>query len=211
LESTLKKQIRAVLVSDYRGPKAAYGEVDVLKALFAIGNSPSSMGRFRLGQVTGLGQGEDRTLISRLKEAGLITVDSKGCALTEKGKKKFDSISHTIPHSSSVEAGDLDLGKYAWLVIVRNKGSKVRKGLEQRDASIRAGATGALTVIYTLGKFRIPSEKGPSDCEALGPSEPWTAIRKNFKPKSGDVVIVSGADSSSLAEEGALAAALTVL
>ena len=211
MESPLKKQIQAVLASDYRGPRAAYGEVDVLKALFAIGNSPSSMGRFRLGQVTGLGQGEVRTLISRLKEAGLITVDSKGCALTEKGKKKFDSISRVIPHSSSVEAGDLNLGKNAWSVIVRNKGSKVRKGLEQRDASIRAGATGALTVIYTLGKFRIPSEKGPSDCEALGPSEPWTTIRKNFKPKRGDVVIVSGADSSSLAEEGALAVALTVL
>jgi predicted transcriptional regulator len=211
LESPLRKQIQAVLASDYRGPRAAYGEVDVLKALFAIGNSPSSMGRFKLGQVTGLGQGEVRTLISRLKEANLINVDSKGCALTEMGRKKFDSISRAIPYSSSVEAGDLDLGKHAWSVIVRDKGSRVKKGLEQRDASIRAGATGALTVIYSAGKFKIPSEKGPSDCEALGPSEPWTTIRNNSKPKSGDVVIVSGADSSLLAEEGALAAALTVL
>ena len=169
------------------------------------------MGRFRLGQVTGLGQGEVRTLISRLKDASLISVDSRGCALTEKGRKKFDSISQAIPYSSSVEANDLDLGKFAWSVIVRDRASRVKKGLEQRDASIRAGATGALTVVYSSGKFRIPSEKGPSDCEALGPSEPWTMIRNNSKPKNGDVVIVSGADSSSLAEEGALAAALTVL
>jgi predicted transcriptional regulator len=207
----LKKQIQAVLASDYRGPRAAYREVDVLKALYAIGNSPSSMGRFRLGQVTGLGQGEVRTLISRLKEAGLITVDSKGCALTEKGKKKFNSISSAIPYSSSVKGRDLDLGKFSWSVVVRGKGSRVRKGLEQRDAAIRTGATGALTVIYSAGKFKIPSEKGPADCEALGPSEPWTTIRNNSKPRSGDVVIVSGANSSSLAEEGALAAALTVL
>ena len=27
----LKKQIQAVLASDYRGPKAAYGEVEILK------------------------------------------------------------------------------------------------------------------------------------------------------------------------------------
>ena len=211
METALKKQIQAVLASDYRGPMAAYGEVDVLKALFAIGNSPSSMGRFRLGQVTGLGQGEVRTLISRLKDAGLITVDSRGCALTEKGRRKFDSISRAIPYNSLVEAGDLQLGKFAWSVIVRDKAPRIKKGLEQRDASIRAGATGALTVIYSAGKFKIPSEKGPSDCEALGPSRPWTTIRNNSKPKSGDVVIVTGADSSALAEDGALAAALTVL
>jgi hypothetical protein len=141
----------------------------------------------------------------------MISVDSRGCALTEKGRKKFDSISRAIPYSSSVEANDLDLGKFAWSVIVRDKASRIKKGLEQRDASIRAGATGALTVVYSAGKFRIPSEKGQSDCEALGPSEPWTTIRNNSKPKNEDVVIVTGADSSSLAEEGALAAALTVL
>jgi len=211
LETSLKKQIQAVLASDYRGPRAAYGEVDVLKALFAIGNSPSRMGRFKLGQITGLGQGEVRTLISRLKDASMISVDYRGCALTENGRKKFDSISRAIPYSSSVEADDLDLGKFAWSVIVRDKASRIKKGLEQRDASIRAGATGALTVVYSAGKFRIPSEKGQSDCEALGPSEPWTTIRNNSKPKNEDVVIVTGADSSSLAEEGALAAALTVL
>src|SRR5579862_5089664 len=149
LETPLKKQIQAVLASDYRGPRAAYGEVDVLKALLAIGNSNSSMGRFRLGQITGLGQGEVRTLISRLKETNLITVDSKGCNLTEKGRKKFDSISKAIPYSAAVEAVDLDLGKHAWAVIVRGKRSNIKKGLEQRDASIRAGATGALTVIYS--------------------------------------------------------------
>jgi hypothetical protein len=211
LESPLKKQIQTVLASDYRGPRPAYGEVDVLKALFAIGNSSSGLGRFKLGQVIGLGQGEVRTLISRLRDANLVSVDSKGCVLTEKGRKRFDSISRAIPYSSTVDADDLDLGKFAWSVVVRDKQAKVKKGLEQRDASIRAGATGALTVIYSGGRFKIPSETQPEDCEAVGPSEPWTTIRNSSKPRSGDVVIVSGADSTSLAEEGALAAALTIL
>jgi hypothetical protein len=169
------------------------------------------VGRFKLGQITGLGQGEVRTLISRLKQANLIIVDSRGCALTEEGAKRFDSISRTIPYSFQVEATGLNLGKYNWSVIVRDKGAKVKKGLEQRDASIRVGATGALTVIYSGGKFGIPSENGLEDCEAMGPSDPWTTIRNNSKPRNGDVVIVSGGDSNSLAEEGALAAALTVI
>src|SRR5580693_7623110 len=100
----LKKQIQAVIASDYRGPKAGYGEVDVLKALWAIGKSRSSVGRHKLGQLTGLGQGEVRTLISRLKDNGLIAVDSKGITFAEKGKKEFDSISRSLPYSSAVDA-----------------------------------------------------------------------------------------------------------
>jgi predicted transcriptional regulator len=210
LETQLRKQIQAILVSDYRGPKASYGEVDVVKALFAIGNSEMSVGRFKLGKTTGLGQGEVRTLISRLKDAGLITVDSRGSTLTEKGKKKFETISQAIPSSSAIEGRQLDLGKLSWFVVVRDRRTKVKKGLEQRDAAIRAGASGAFTAVYSEGKFKIPGED-MKDQEDLGTSEPWRSIRDISSPKEGDVVIVSGADSALLAEEGALAAALTIL
>ncbi|MHB1869218.1 MAG: DUF4443 domain-containing protein [Nitrososphaerales archaeon] len=210
----LKKQIQAVLASDYRGPKAAYGEVDILKSLFAIGKSKTNLGRTRLGQLTGLGQGEVRTLISRLKNSGLIVVDAKGASLTEKGKREFVGITKSLPYSSQVEARTIGLGKYAWSIIVRDNQTKIRSGIEQRDGSIRVGAGGALTVIYSSGKFMVPSvdkNSANTDCEALGPSEPWTTIRSEGKPKNGDVVIVSWADSLLLAEAGALAAALTIL
>jgi predicted transcriptional regulator len=210
----LKKQIQALLASDYRGPKAAYGEVDILKALLAIGKSRTNLGRTRLGQLTGLGQGEVRTLIARLKTNGLIEVDAKGASLTEKGKREFAGISKTLPYSSQVEAKPLGLGKFAWSIIVRDNQNKIRTGIEQRDASIRVGADGAITVIYSSGKFMIPSldkKSANADCEALGPSEPWTTIRSEGKPKNGDVVIVSWANSILLAEAGALSGALTIL
>jgi len=211
LETRLRKQIQSILVSDYRGPKASIGEVDILKALFAIGNSGSSLGRFKLGKITGLGQGEVRTLIARLKEARLVTVESRGCALTDDGRKKFDSISKAIPKSESVEAKELALGRYCWSVIVRGRATHVKKGLEQRDAAIRAGATGAFTAVYDAGKCKIPSDSNRRDWEALGSSEPWNSIAERDSLEDGDVIILSGADSLSLAEEGALAAALTVL
>lgn len=210
---TLRKQIQTVLASDYKGPKAAYGEVEILKALFAIGTSKTNLGRAKLGQVTGLGQGEIRTLIARLKNSRLISVDAKGCSLTQSGKKEFSSVSKSLPFSSLVESRPLGLGKYAWSIVVRDSEGKIRNGIEQRDASIRVGASGALTVIYSSNKFMIPGveKSGDADCEALGPSEPWKTIRYLGKPENGDVVIVSWADSSSLAENGALAAALTIL
>lgn len=210
----LKKQLEAVLASDYRGPRAAYGEVDILRALFAIGKSQTNLGRARLGQVTGLGQGEIRTLIARLKTSGLILVDAKGCALTNKGRKVFSLGSKALPYSSLVEARPLGLGKCAWAIVVRASEHKIRSGIEQRDASIRVGAGGALTVIYSTNKFIIPGvgrKFTDADCEALGPSEPWKTIRTEGNPRGGDVVIVSWADSAMLAEAGALAAALTLL
>jgi hypothetical protein len=211
METSLRKQIQSILISDYRGPKASYGEVDVLKALLAIGNSEGSLGRFKLGRETGLGQGEVRTLIARLKDAGLVTVDARGCALTERGRKKFQSISKAIPESYSVESESLDLGGYSWFVVLRDRASKVKKGLEQRDAAIRAGATGAFTAVYSNERFFVPSGETPEDCERLGPTEPWTTIRQRAVLHDGDVVILSGADSERLAEEGALGAALTLL
>lgn len=209
----IKKQIQAVLAADYKGPRAAYGEVEIMKALFAMGNSKTNLGRAKLGQLTGLGQGEIRTLIARLKSSGLIVIDAKGCSLTETGRKEFSIISKSLQYSSLVESRPLGLGKYAWSIIIRGGVGKIRNGIEQRDASIRVGAAGALTVIYSSNKFMIPGvEKSEdADCEALGPSEPWKTIRSRGRPKNGDVVIVSWSDSTSIAENGALAAALTIL
>ena len=153
----LKKQIQAVLASDYRGPKVCIWRSRNSEAIFAIGKSETNLGRTRLGQLTGLGQGEIRTLIARLKNSGLIVVDAKGASLTEKGKREFIEISKTLLYSSQVEAKPLGLGKFAWSIIVRDNESKIRSGIEQRDASIRVGAGGALTVIYFSGKFMVPS------------------------------------------------------
>ena len=113
-----------------------------------------------------------------------------------------------------MEARPLGLGKCAWAIIVRANENKIRYGIEQRDASIRVGAGGALTVIYSQDRFMIPGagkKSEDADCEALGPSEPWKTIRSEGKPKNGDVVIVSWANSIMQAEAGALSAALTIL
>ncbi len=182
--------------------------------MFAIGRSPISLGRNKLGQLIGLGQGEVKTLISRLKEHDLITVNARGCIFTEKGIREFHSISNAIPFSSHVGAEGLKLGKSNWAVLIRGKQRKINKGIEQRDAAIKAGASGAVTVVYSSGRFMIPDGVERikwTDCEALGPSEPWMTIRRNAKPRQGDLIIISGGDSPSQAEDGALASVLTIL
>jgi len=199
--------LRGVLTSDYKGPRAIFSEVHVLKAVMTIGAS-GSVGRGRLGLLLGLGQGEVRTLIKRMKEKGLIRIEANGCSLSPKGRVEFRKLQGVVPWSSSVQAEELGIGKRCWAVLVRDAASRVRLGIEQRDAAVREGANGALTAVFKSGMFSLPGED--ADCERSGPSALWSAVRV-ASPVQGDVVVVAGAADLASAEFGALAAALTLL
>lgn len=192
---------------DYRGPHAGFTEAHILKAVLEIGKA-QNVGRGKLSRVLQLGPGEVRTLIRRLKESGLIEIDAMGCTLTRKGEKEYLSISKILPWAASVSGTSLGLGTSCYAVLVRANARKVKHGIEQRDAAIKSGATGALTVLYSKGKFRIPFEN--TDCEGQYPAEFWRTIRSSG-PKQGDVVIISCGSNDLDAEYGALSAALTII
>ena len=196
-----------VLASDYKGPRAGFTEAHVLKAILTIGKL-GSVGRGKLGSLLDLGQGEVRTLIKRLKDTGLISIEAEGCVLTDDGRREHVRILKVLPWSSEVDGTSLDFGRQYWALVVRARPGRVRNGIEQRDAAVKSGANGALTVRYVSGRFRVYSDN--ADCEPGGPSEPWTTIR-SASPQEGDTVIVSAADGVLLAEYGALSAALTLL
>jgi hypothetical protein len=198
--------LRDVLSADYKGPRAMFSEVHVLKAILTVGTE-GAVGRGRLGSLVGLGQGEVRTLIKRMKENDLIVIEPEGCRLSKKGEKEFQRLEQRIPWSSSVPAGSLGVGPECAAVLVRGGGGKVRRGIEQRDAAVRVGAIGALTAIFTRGRFTLPGEG--VDCEKEGPRGLWSAARKGG-PRERDALIVVGAGSEDAAEIGALAAALTL-
>lgn len=198
--------LRDVLSSDYKGPRAVFSEVHVLKAILAIG-AAGSVGRGRLGSLVGLGQGEVRTLIKRLKEKDLIVIEPDGCKLSRKGQREFSKLKEKVPWSSKVEARSLGMGAECAAVLVRGVGANVRRGIEQRDAAVRVGANGALTALFAKGHFILPGEE--TDCERDGPRELWEAARA-AGPRAGDVLIVVGAESQETAELATLAAALTL-
>jgi hypothetical protein len=95
-------------------------------------------------------------------------------------------------------------------VLIRNSSTAVRRGIEQRDAAIRAGASGACTLVYWNEKLVMP----------MGEREDWTLaerdslfvdLEKIFTPRNGDVITIASATSMGLAEHSAMAAALTLL
>jgi hypothetical protein len=197
--------LRDVLSSEYKGPRAVFSEVHVLRAILAIGAS-GAVGRGRLGSLVGLGQGEVRTLIKRMRENDLIVIQPDGCRLSRKGEREFLKLKEKIPWSSKVRAKSLGIGDKCSAVLVRGAAKNVKKGIEQRDAAIRVGAIGAFTAVFK-GRFTLPGEG--TDSEKDGPRELWSAAR-SAGPQEGDVLIVVGADSEEAAELGILAAALTL-
>lgn len=199
--------LRDVTASEYKGPRAVFSEVHVLKALLAIGEE-GSVGRGRLGSLVGLGQGEVRTLIKRLKENGLIVIEHDGSRLSKKGEKEFQKLKAMVPWSAGVPAKTLGIGDHCVGVLVRGVEKSVRKGIEQRDAAVRAGAQGAFTSLFSHGHFTLPEDG--SNCEKAGPPDLWSAVR-GARPVEGDVLIVVGAESAAAADLGTIAAALTLL
>ena len=199
--------LQDVLSSDYKGPRAIFSEVHVLKAMLTIGEA-GSVGRGRLGSLVGLGQGEVRTLIKRMKEKDLILIQPDGCRLSRKGEREFQKLNEKIPWSSRVDAKSLGIGEECAAVLVRSAAKNVRKGIEQRDAAVRVGANGAFTALFAKGRFTLPGEG--VDCEEDGPRGLWSAVR-TARPKENDVIVVSGAQETAVAEFGALAAALTLI
>jgi hypothetical protein len=207
IDQMVLESLRQVLSSDYRGPKAVFTQVDVLKALLSIGGS-GALGRGRLGTLTGLGQGEIRTLIKRMKDHQLIVIESNGCRLSKKGEKEYEKVRSLLCWSSSVEAAPLGLGEHGWAVLVRGAAKSVRYGIEQRDEAIKAGAKGAFTANFLSSRFTVPGEG--TDCERDGAREPWVTIRK-ASPNEGDAIVVTGSERETDAENGALAAFLTLV
>jgi hypothetical protein len=198
--------LREVLSSEYKGPRAVFSELHVLRAILALGER-GAVGRGKLGSLVGLGQGEVRTLIKRMKEKELIVIEPEGCKLSRKGEREFQNLKEKMPWSSIVKAKSLGIGDRCSAVLVRGALRGVKKGIEQRDAAVRVGARGAFTAVFSRGRFTLPGEG--EDCEKGGPRDLWSAAR-SAGPTEGDVLIVAGADSDETAELGTLAAALTL-
>lgn len=191
------------------GPAPAFTPVHVSRAILTIGDE-RQIGRIELSKKLDIGEGAIRTIIKHLMQANIITITKDGCALTKRGVLLYDSLRSRVSNVHMVDARQLALDKFSAAVLIRTSGHLVKRGIEQRDAAIRAGATGACTLVFRGSEFLMPMSEG----------EEWTLSEDNslfkdmknaFGPKQNDVVVISSAPAKSLAEHGAMAAALTLI
>jgi hypothetical protein len=200
---SFKPLLRRVAERSSPGRSPSYGETQVLRALELV--SGEGIGRAALGVKLGIGEGVVRTLIKHLLAEGLVEVSTRGVNMSKKGDRLLSDIHSVILRGVEVPPTEDIVGGYGYIVLVRGMASRVRVGVEQRDAALLAGAKGATTIIFTKGEASIPGMD-------RGPSQPLISfLEKKVRPEEGDAVIVGTGDTSADAWIGAYAAALSLI
>ena len=198
----MKRLLEGLVIGKMSGPSPSFSVVHLIKALGLIAGKP--IGRNKLSQSLAIGEGATRTLIERLRLAGLITVDRKGCTLSKKGARLWRDMQRFLPRKAVLGRSGLALAEFNVAVLVKGHGSKVKLGMEQRDAALMIGAKGATTLVFKDGKLVIPPDN-------RSVAEDFPEIHKqlvnSLQPEENDVVVIGSADTLEQAEYGALAAA----
>ena len=191
------------------GPQPGFTYVHVCRAILAVGDE-GPIGRIELSRKLCLGEGTVRTIIKHLVQAKLLTTVSDGCILTKRGTALHAQLRENLSKISLINAKQLALDKINVAVTVRGAGQRVKKGIEQRDAAVRAGATGACTLVARGREYLMPmAEK--DDWRLKADDQLTLRLWETLQPKEGDVIVIVGAPEKALAEYGALAAAMTLL
>ncbi len=200
---SFKLLLRRVAEKTVPGRSPSYGEAQILIALEIT--SEGDIGRAALGTRLGVGEGVVRTLIKRLISEGLVDVSTKGISTSKKGQKLLKEAHAVIAAGVEAQSTEDTIGDYNYALLIRGAASRVRFGLEQRDAALLAGARGATTIVFRNGMMSIPGmERTPA--QSL-----LQFLEETFRLAEGDAVVIGTGDNAIDAETGAYSAALTLV
>src|SRR5208283_1817675 len=203
---SLKKFIQEIAGKKAPGPSTSFTVFHVFYALELMSQKP--LGRNKLAKQLNVGDGAVRTIISRLRDAGLIETSEEGCSLTEKGLEIWGQFEQVFPKRVEIPKNELNGSEFNFAFLVKNSGQKVRSGIDQRDAAIIAGARKALVIVFKDGHLCIESV---SDCIEKDYPKAASEILGEFAPKDNDSIVIAGADSALRAKRGAFAASWSLI
>ena len=183
------------------GRTPEFTSAHVLIALRII--KEKSPGRKQLSADMCLGEGTVRNMLRRLAEEGLISSSRRGVRLTAEGEALVEELAQRI-RGKPVPRSKLTVGEDNHAVLVKGGATKVRLGVEQRDQALISGASGATTLVFEGGGFKVPAL--PDAVES-----PIVDSILELAPEDGDAVIIGTADHVFFAELGAYTAGLELL
>ena len=114
----------------------SFDMVHVFKTLQLI-EEYGHVSREMLSEELKLGEGAIRTLMKHLKMQNLIESTNAGTKMSKKGNSFFREFLSSIPYEISLSKCSITLGKHNYAVLVKQMGSTVKSGIEQRDAAIK--------------------------------------------------------------------------
>jgi len=182
----------------------SYDPAHVLKSL-QLASQSDKISRTLLQEELDLGEGSIKTLVKHLKMQDLVETSNAGMWMTAKGRNLYKKISETISAEMDLSKCSVTLGKFNHAILVKDMGDEVTTGIEQRDAAIKVGATGATTLIFQDGKFLMPDRKQDSLRKDIKLKE---NIIESLQPQENDVIIIASSENRKNADIAAKSAAL---
>ena len=184
------------------GPMFRFNDANVYWALYVLSDG-KRMGRKRLAEEVGVGEGSMRRIIDTLKEWGFILIKQTGITITKAGQAFLNQLPI---RPVSVNLGEAVVGEFQQAVLVLGAANKVVNGMEQRDMGIKVGGAGCTTIVIRDGNLMVPPDWN------IDEKDPDLAykIRKDSGITQSDALVVGGADSRTSAVEAAITAALSM-
>jgi hypothetical protein len=182
------------------GPTPKFSLYHIWKAYQVI-ETQGPVGRKALAEALQIGEGSTRTILDKMIREGSVENTRRGAVLTERGRKRLET---SGVETQPIELDGVTLGKQNCAVLIKGMADRIKLGCEQRDEAVRAGATGATTLVVRDGKVVFPGDDNFPDQERVTP------LKKSFELEDGDVIIIGSAFSYEVAEKGAVSAALAI-
>ncbi len=168
------------------------------------------LGRYRLSQMLSVPAGVARGMLSILERTGLVrSAGRRGCTITAKGTARLSRMLKglTIVGVRRLESHIAGTTAFNVVFHVRGGADRVRMGVEQRDAAIKAGASGAITLVFDGKAFRFPGVREKLRVTDHNTLKEATA---DLKPKQSDTLIVAFGSEWWHAVRGGLLACATL-
>ena len=180
----------------------------VLKSIFCLSNQ-KYISRATFCKEIHLGEGAVKTLISHLKEYGIVSSIKSGTFLTKKGIKFATKFCNAIPSQGFLKKCDMTKGKYNYAILLKKKYiSKIGNGMQQRDYAIMYGASDSLTLIYKNEEFTFSGDQMACFTEE---AETKDMLIGMLEPENEDIVIITSSDDKFVTEISAINTALWTL
>ena len=206
MTSPFKRLIETLASPKGPGPSTTFSMFHIFYALELMAEKP--IGRNKLAEKLNVGEGAIRTIISRLKDSKLIVTSKEGCLLTDKGLSVWKNFEAAFPKRVEFPKTPLTTSEYSYAFLVKNRGDRVKSGIDQRDAAIMGGARRALVIVFKNNHLTIESISTSLENDF---PEAANVILKDLEPADNDVVIIAGADSPLKAKRGAFAASWVLI
>ena len=181
------------------GPMFRFTDANVYWALYLLSDG-KRMGRKKLADAVGVGEGSMRRILDTLREWEMINIKQTGITITRSGLGFLGELPIKIV---DIDMGDAVVGEFNQAVLVYGVANKIENGMQQRDAGIKVGAEGCTTVVMRDGVLMIPPDWN------VDKERPALArrIRTVTEMTDKDVLIVGSSSNRYAAVAAALTAA----